>query len=153
MEGAQLESIVRSIIDEAEKLIPVYMQNEDDRKIANGNVSVCIIDDNGVIYGRMFGTNKVRARESYRVAWTKASQVYITRLKTGEFEKLAFNNEIDEEKFGIERPEWIGWEGGQLISLKDGTELAVGFSGFRGVIDLEIVVRALDAVNKINYGN
>jgi len=142
-----LESVVRRIIDDAETLIPNYMENEEDRRIANGNVSVCIIDDQGVVYGRMFGTNKVRARESYRVAWTKASQVHITRLKTGEFEKLAFNNEIDEAKFGIERPDWIGWEGGQLISLPDRTELAVGFSGFRGVIDLEIIVRALNNVN------
>lgn len=148
MKGKELENTVRRIIDEAEKLIPGYMLNEEDRRIANGNVSVCIIDDEGVIYGRMFGTNKIRARDSYRVAWTKASQVYITRLKTGEFEKLAFNNEIDEEKFGIERPDWIGWEGGQLITLNDGTELAVGFSGFRGVVDLEIIVKALDVVNK-----
>ena len=147
MEGKELEIIVGRIIDEAEKLIPFYMQNEEDRAIANGNVSVCIIDDQGVIYGRMFGTNKIRARESYRVAWTKASQVHITRLKTGEFEKLALNNEIDEAKFGIERPDWIGWEGGQLIALQDGTKLAAGFSGFRGVVDLEIIVKALDAVN------
>lgn len=144
MEGKELESLVRQIIDEAEKLIPVYMENDEDRAIANGNVSVCFIDDKGVIYGKMFGTNKVRARESYRVAWTKASQVHITRLKTGEFEKLAFNNDIDENQFGIERPDWIGWEGGQLIKLPDGTELAVGFSGFRGVADLEIIVKALD---------
>lgn len=147
MDGKDLEALVRRIIDEAEKMIPLYMENEEDRRIANGNVAVCFIDDQGVVYGKMFGTNKVRARESYRVAWTKASQVYITRLKTGEFEKLAFNNEIDEEKFGIERPDWIGWEGGQLVTLTDGTELAVGFSGFRGVIDLEIVVKALDIVN------
>ena len=97
-------------------------------------LSVCIIDDQGVVYGKMFGSNKVRGRESFRVAWTKASQVFITRLSTGHFEKLAFNNEIDENKFGIERPDWIGWEGGQLITTTDGTELAVGFSGFRGVM-------------------
>lgn len=147
MQGKELESTVRRIIDEAEKMIPFYMENEADRRIANGNVSMCVIDDEGVIYGRMFGTNKIRARESYRIAWIKASQVHITRLKTGEFEKLALNNEIDENKYGIERPDWIGWEGGQLITLPDGTELAVGFSGFRGVVDLEIVVKALDAVN------
>jgi len=147
MEGKELESVVRSIIDEAEKMIPVYMECEEDRRIANGNVSVCIIDDQGVVYGKMFGNNKIRARESFRVAWTKASQVYITRLKTGEFEKLAFNNEIDEATFGIARPDWIGWEGGQLIALTDGTELAVGFSGFRGVIDLEIMLKALKIVD------
>jgi uncharacterized protein GlcG (DUF336 family) len=148
MEGKELETVVRRIIDEAEKLIPVYMENEEDRRIANGNVSVCIIDDQGVVYGKMFGSNKIRGRESFRVAWTKASQVYITRLSTGQFEKLAFNNEIDENKFGIERPDWIGWEGGQLITTTDGTELAVGFSGFRGVIDLEIIVKALETVTK-----
>jgi len=96
----------------------------------------------------MFGTNKIRARESYRVAWTKASQVHITGMKTGEYERLAFNNELDEEKFGIERPDYIGWEGGQPIMLSDGTILAAGFSGFRGVVDLEIIVKALAEINK-----
>lgn len=148
MENSELPVIIKKIIKEAEKLIPGYMQNEEDKRIANGNVSICIIDPEGRIYGRMFGTNKVRARESFRVAWTKASQVHITGMKTGEFEKLAFNGELDENKFGIERPDYIGWEGGQPITLADGTVLSVGFSGFRGVVDLEIVVRALDEVNK-----
>jgi glc operon protein GlcG len=148
MEKEQLVKIIEEIIAETEKLIPHYMQNEEDKRIANGNVSICIIDPEGKIYGRMFGTNKVRARESFRVAWTKASQVFITGLKTGQFEKLAFNNEIDENKFGIERPDYIGWEGGQPLTLADGTVLAVGYSGFRGVVDLEIVVRALAEVEK-----
>lgn len=148
MKSTELADTIERIIEEAEKLIPFYMQNEQDKRIANGNVSVCIIDPDGRVYGRMFGTNKIRARESYRVAWTKASQVHITGMKTGEFEKLAFNNEVDEEKFGIERPDYIGWEGGQPITLADGTILSVGFSGFRGVIDLEIVVKALAEVNK-----
>lgn len=148
MEKAGLSETIEKIIEEAEKLIPHYMQNEEDRRIANGNVAICIIEPEGRIYGRIFGTNKVRARESFRVAWTKASQVHITGTKTGEYEKLAFNNEIDENKFGIERPDYIGWEGGQPITLADGTILAVGFSGFRGVVDLEIVVKALAEVNK-----
>lgn len=148
MEKAGLSETIEKIIEEAEELIPHYMQNEEDRRIANGNVAICIIEPGGRIYGRMFGTNKVRARESFRVAWTKASQVHITGMKTGEYEKLAFNNEIDEDKFGIERPDYIGWEGGQPINLPDGTILAVGFSGFRGVVDLEIVVKALAEVNR-----
>src|SRR3954447_23877215 len=148
MENAELSETIEKIIEEAEKLIPGYMQNEEDRRIANGNVAVCIIEPNGRIFGKMFGTNKIRSRESFRVAWTKASQVHITGLKTGEFEKLAFNNELDENKFGIERPDYIGWEGGQPLTLADGTVLAVGFSGFRGVVDLEIVVRALAEVEK-----
>ena len=148
MKKSELAVTIEKIIEEAEKLIPFYMQNEEDKRIANGNVSVCIIEPEGRIFGRMFGTNKVRARESFKVAWIKASQVHITGIKTGEYEKLAFNNEIDENKFGIERPDYIGWEGGQPITLADGTVLAVGFSGFRGVSDLEIVVKALAEVNK-----
>lgn len=146
MEAVQLTEIIEQLIEESGKFINNYMQNEEDQRIANGNVSVCIIDDDGNIYGRMFGTNKVRARESFRVAWTKASQVHITGFKTGEFEKKAFNEEIDESSFGIERPDYIGWEGGQPLYLKDGTRLSVGFSGFRGVIDLEIMVKALAIV-------
>lgn len=142
----ELTNTISKIIEEAEKLIPFYMKNELDEKIANGNVAICIIDSDGMIYGKMFGNNKVRARESFKVAWTKASQVHITGYKTGEFEKLAFNNSINEEKYGIERPDYIGWEGGQPISLANGTALSVGFSGFRGVIDLEIIIKALAKV-------
>lgn len=32
----------------------------------------------------------------------------------------------------------VGYEGGQPITLPDGTKLAVGFSGFRGTSDLEM---------------
>lgn len=148
MKSIELANVIERIINEAERLIPEYMQNEEDKRIANGNVSICLIAPDGRIFGRMFGTNKIRARESFRVAWTKASQVYITGMKTGEYEKLAFNNQVDEDKFGIERPDYIGWEGGQPITLADGTILAAGFSGFRGVVDLEIVIRALAEVEK-----
>ncbi len=142
-------SIIQQIILEAGNLIPQYLQQEADRKISNGNVAICIIDSAGMVFGKMYGdTNIIRARESFRVAWTKASQVHITGMKTGEFEKMAFNGDIDEKKFGIERPDYIGWVGGQPLLLKDGTKLSVGFSGFRGITDLEIVNKALE----IAYG-
>jgi glc operon protein GlcG len=119
------------------------MAIEEDRIKANGNVAVCIIDGRGNIYGRLFGDDKILGRERYRVAWTKASQAWITGMKTGEFEKMAFNNEIDERKFGIRRPDYIGWEGGQPVTLKDGTIIYAGVSGFRSVSDLEIVIKAI----------
>ncbi len=145
MATAELTKLINRIIDEAEKLIPYYMDSDEDKRIANGNCAICLIDSDGMIYGKMYGTNVIRARESFRVAWTKASQVHITGYKTGEFEKLAFNKEIDEKSFGIERPDYIGWVGGQPLTLSDGTKLSVGFSGFRGIIDLEIVSKALEA--------
>jgi hypothetical protein len=84
-------SIIAKILVELENLIPIYMQNPMDEKIANGNVAVCIIDENGNVTGKMYGKNKVRSRETYKVAWTKASQVWLTGIKTGEYEKLVFN--------------------------------------------------------------
>jgi glc operon protein GlcG len=43
----------------------------------------------------------------------------------------------------------VGWLGGQPVTLRDGTKLSVGFSGFRGISDLEIVVKALEKINTI----
>ena len=91
----------------------------------------------------MIGTNNPRLRQSYKVAWTKASQVWLTGIKTGEYERMVFNKEVDENGNGIEAPDLIGWQGGQPLTMKSGKKIAVGFSGFRGVTDLEIMVRAL----------
>ncbi|MDQ6469794.1 hypothetical protein RB619_03990 [Flavobacterium sp. LHD-80] len=127
---------------EIDKLIPKYLQIEEDRQISNGNVAVCIIDENGSIFGKMYGNDKPRQRQSYKIAWTKASQVWLTGVKTGEYEKMVFNGIVGENANGIEAPDLIGWQGGQPITLKDGTKLSVGFSGFRGTTDLEIAEKA-----------
>ncbi len=148
MENKELNAIINGMFDTIEKLIPHYLKNPDDKNIANGNVAVCIIDDQGRVYGRMFGTDKARLRQSFKLAWIKASQVWLTGIKTGEYERMVFTKEVEENANGIEAPDLIGWEGGQPLSLADGTKLSVGFSGFRGVIDLEIMVKALDEMNK-----
>jgi uncharacterized protein GlcG (DUF336 family) len=149
MEPEELAIVIAEIIQNVEQLIPVYMKNDEDRAKAKDGIAICIIDKDGKVYGKMFGTDKIMMRERYRVAWMKASQVWITGIPTGEYEKLAFNNEIDEEQFGIKRPDYIGWEGGQPITLKDGTVLAAGFSGFRSATDLEIVMKALPWFNYV----
>ncbi len=133
------------IIMEAGKLIPSYLARPEDSH-SQGNVSICIIDEAGNIFGKMYGTDKIRCRGTYRIAWLKVSQVWITGMKTVEFEKKIFNEEIKEEDFGIQAPDFIGWPGGQPIILKDGTRLSVGFSGFTGASDLEIVTRAVEAL-------
>ena len=150
MENQKLDALVSKMFAEIENLIPVYAQNPADKIIANGNVAVCIIDEGGMVYGRMFGTNKPRLRQSYKVAWTKASQVWLTGVKTGEYEKMVFNGLAEENGNGIEAPDLIGWQGGQPLALPDGSTLSVGFSGFRGVIDLEIMVKALEKAIKNN---
>ncbi|WP_426485427.1 GlcG/HbpS family heme-binding protein [Flavobacterium sp. 2] len=129
---------------EIEKLIPEYLQIEEDKRISNGNVAVCIIDENGSVHGKMYGNDKARQRQSYKIAWTKASQVWLTGVKTGEYEKMVFNGIVDENANGIEAPDLIGWQGGQPITLSNGTKLSIGFSGFRGTTDLEIAEKAFE---------
>ncbi len=134
----QITNLLVNIAD----LLPGYLANEEDMAKGNGNVAVCIIDTKGNVYGKIFGDDKIRGREAYRVAWMKASQAWITGIKTGEFEKLAFTNEIDDKKFGIRRPDFIGWEGGQPLQLKSGLIIAAGVSGMTSGSDLEIVTKA-----------
>ncbi|WP_431241283.1 GlcG/HbpS family heme-binding protein [Flavobacterium sp. P21] len=141
-----MDSQIALAFAEIEKLIPQYLQIEEDRQISNGNVAVCIINEEGNIYGKMYGNDKPRQRQSYKIAWTKASQVWLTGVKTGEYEKMVFNGIFDENANGIEAPDLIGWQGGQPITLKDGTKLSVGFSGFRGTTDLEIAEKAFEKI-------
>ena len=95
----------------------------------------------------MFVNNdKIRSRESFRVAWIKASQVWLTGMKTGEFEKKVYSGELSESISGIRKPDFIGWDGGQPVILNDGSKLSIGFSGFRGVTDLEIVLKGVEQI-------
>jgi len=144
MEHKEVVLVIERILASIEELVPVYMAIPEDLEISKGIVSVCIIDETGQIYGKVFGKDKVRCRDSYKIAWSKASQVWITGYKTGDYEKLVFNDQLDHHKFGINMPDLIGWIGGQPIILQDGTKLSIGFSGFRGTSDLEIVVKALE---------
>lgn len=68
MENQKLEEIINKMFAEIENFIPIYMQNPEDSNIAGGNVAVCIIAENGVVFGRMFGTTKPRLRQSYKLA-------------------------------------------------------------------------------------
>lgn len=143
MKDQNLSSLIGRILSEVEQLIPEYMQKPEDKAISNGNIAMCIIDESGIVYGRMYGDNKPRLRQSYRVAWTKASQVWLTGMKTGEYERKVFNKELPENANGIEAPDLIGWEGGQPVTLPNGVKLSIGVSGLRGVSDLEIAIRAI----------
>jgi len=142
MDSQSTAAFIATLIAAVEKRLPEYLANEEDRR-NDGNSALCIIDEHGLVHGRMFGADKIRQRHSFRIAWTKASQVWITGIKTGEYEKLVFTGQIDDKKFGIIRPDFIGWEGGQPITIEGSVKLSAGFSGFRGASDLEIVQKAL----------
>jgi glc operon protein GlcG len=142
MKKQSVKAQAEAIIATAEKLIPVYLARPEDSR-SQGNVAICIMDEQGNVYGRLYGRDKIQNRRTYQLAWTKASQVWITGLKTVEFERKIFNGELDEKDFGIQPPDFIGWPGGQPVVLKDGTRLAIGFSGFTGASDLDIVQKAI----------
>ena len=147
MKNESTKKIIDAIVEKVEELLPSYLRDEADSSISNGNVALVIIEEDGRVHGKIFGTNKLRGRESFRVAWTKASQVWTTGIKTGEYERKIFNNEIPDTMYGISMPDMIGWEGGQPITLKGGTKLAAGFSGIRGFNDLGIVLKAVEIVD------
>ena len=146
MDPKSLANLIQAIIAAVERHVPQYLAVELDRKTNEGNCALCIVDDAGGVHGKMFGADKIRRRNSFRTAWTKASQVWITGYRTGEFEKLVYGGKLDEHQFGISKPDLIGWEGGQPVDLDGHIRLSIGFSGFRGTSDLEIVQRAVTDV-------
>jgi len=139
-----LQQIINKMFESITAQIPAYKTSEADWNISGGNVAVCIIDDAGNIYGKIWGNDKVRGRSFYDVAYRKASQVWITGYKTGEYERLVFTDKLDYTDFGIELPDLMGWEGGQPIQLDNETRISCGFSGFKGVNDLGIVKGAAE---------
>jgi uncharacterized protein GlcG (DUF336 family) len=146
MEHPETAGLITALIANVAKLVPEYLELEEERKKARGGIAICIIDPEGNVHGKMFGEDKIVARERYRNAWIKASQVWITGIRTGEFERLVYTGAIDEAAFGIKKLEYIGWEGGQPVQLPNGVTLSIGFAGLRGATDLEIVVRALEMI-------
>ena len=146
MSTSKLEKTIYSLFEALEKEIPGFQNSPEDWEICNGNVAICIISEEGKVYGKLFGTDKIEQREIFRIAWQKASQVWITGHNTGDYEKLVFGGTMDPEDAPIELPDLIGWVGGQLIQLDDESRISVGFSGFQGVNDIGIVQTALKKV-------
>jgi len=146
MNTTKLEKIINSIFEILEEEISKYQSSPEDWNISEGNVAICIITENGKIYGKLFGTNQLKQRQFFNVAWQKASQVWITGHKTGDYEKIVFGGNMNPEDSPIELPDLIGWVGGQPIQIDSDTQLAVGFSGFRGFNDIEIVQKVVQKV-------
>lgn len=146
MTPQQLQQSIHKIIESLSDLIPTYKESKIDWNITEGNVAVCIIDDAGNVNGKIWGDNKIKGRRVYDIAYRKASQVWITGYKTGEFERLVFTDQINYREFGIDLPDLMGWEGGQSIQLDAETKIYCGFSGFKGVTDVAIVKKAVGLI-------
>ncbi len=146
MESNSIQEVINSLFQVLEEEVARVMKTPEDAGISNGNVAVCVIDTEGRVHGKLFGSDKPRQRQAFRVAWTKASQVWLTGVETGEYERRVFIGEIPENANGIDNPDLIGWVGGQPVTLNNGIHYAIGFSGFRGTTDKQIV---LDAFGKL----
>jgi len=144
MTHEKLQRIINKMFESISVQIPGYKSSEADWTISQGNVAVCIIDDAGNIYGKIWGNDKLKGRKFYDIAYRKASQVWITGYATNEYEKLVFSDKLNYRDFGIELPDLMGWQGGQPIQLDVDTCISCGFSGFKGVNDLAIVKKAAD---------
>ncbi len=147
MEARNLNQTIDQIIREIEILLPTFKESPEDWNISDGNTALCIITEDGKIYGKVYGTDKLRQRAFFKIAWQKASQVWITGQNTGDYEKIVFGGTMDPEDSPIELPDLIGWVGGQPIVLSEGTRLSIGFSGFRGFNDIDIVKKAIRQVD------
>jgi uncharacterized protein GlcG (DUF336 family) len=144
MTKTELQIVINKMFDTISLKIPNFKTSDIDWKISDGNVAICIIDDAGNIYGKIWGNDKVRGRGFYDIAYRKASQVWITNMKTGEYEVEVFSGRINYKEFGIELPDLMGWEGGQPLQLDSKTRIYCGFSGFEGINDLAIVKSAAE---------
>src|SRR4051812_30086577 len=105
MTPADLTTAATQLITEIEKLIPAAMQNPEDRDNSQGNVTLLIIAQDGQIFGRMFGTDHRIRRGTSRIAWQKATQVWMTHQATGQFEKQVYGPaNVDPGQFGLQHP-------------------------------------------------
>jgi len=62
MNHKELTQLVEKLFSAIEKRIPDYLSDPIDMNIAKGNVAVCIIDRDGNLYGKLFGTDKILQR-------------------------------------------------------------------------------------------
>lgn len=138
--------IAQRLVDEVTKLLPEFLANPTDFEISSGNVAVAIIAPDGSTCGRIYGDDKAKGRFSFGIVNRKAMQVWSTGYATGRFERLVYGGQLDEQPFGINKPDFVGWDGGVPLLTPDGALVAAAFSGLRGIKDIEIIERAAAAV-------
>lgn len=142
MNRTEFQQICNQIADEVERLLPDYLKNPEDAAISRGGSALAMMNTQGDCCGRLFGDKPARQRECAQVAWKKANQVWLTGYATGQFETLVYSGKIDENQFGLSRPEYIGWIGGVEAKTTSGERLVLAFSGMRGEQDVAILKEA-----------
>ena len=134
------------LVDEIERLLPSFLEDPIDGPQSKGNAAFLVIDPSGRTFGRIFGPDQDRGRWCFGIAGRKVIQVWRTGYATGEFERLVYAGKIDEGPTGVNRPDFIGWQGGVPLEDATGALYAAAFSGFRGIKDIEIIEKATACV-------
>jgi hypothetical protein len=140
------ESYPVRLIAEVVRLYPDYLRDPLDGERNGGNAAVFALGPDGVVHGRVFGGDPALGQKVYQYATRKLLQVWRTGYPTGRFEELVYAGKLDEARFGILRPDFIGWLGGVPFLTPEGGLVAAAFSGFRGFKDVEILEKAAQAV-------
>lgn len=133
------------LLAEIARLMPRFLRHPVDRRQSGGNAAALVIAPTGEVHGRIFGRDATRGQWCWGIAHRKVTQVWRTGYATGRFEELVYAGKLDEGTFGVNRPDFIGWEGGVPLEDDAGRLYAAAFSGFRGVKDVEIITRAAPA--------
>lgn len=131
---------------EIDRLFPLFLEDPVDLAQSGGNAAYCLLGPEGNLLGRVFGRDQTRGHWCLGIAQRKLLQVSRTGYPTGRFEELVYAGKLEEGRFGLNRPDFIGWEGGVPLFLEDGRLLAAAFSGFRGFNDVAIITRAAAAI-------
>jgi uncharacterized protein GlcG (DUF336 family) len=140
------DSLSVQFIAQVIQLFPSYVTDPLDTQWNLGNAAVVVIEPDGTFHGHIFGDNKEICQKCYQVGMRKVLQVWRTGHSTGRFEELVYSGKLNENDFGVQRPDLIGWEGGVPFFTRDGKLVAAAFSGFRGIKDIEILERAAAGV-------
>jgi hypothetical protein len=140
------ESYPEKLIAEVIRLFPEYLKDPLDGERSGGNAAALALGPDGIVRGHVFGSDRERGQRVYLIASRKLMQVWRTGYPTGRFEELIFAGKLDESKFVIQRPDFIGWLGGVPLLTPEGEAVTAAFSGFRGFKDVEIIERAAQAV-------
>ena len=134
--------MISKIIETLDALVPKYLEKSEDYAVSEGNVAFCILEKNGVMHGKMYGKDKLKQRHFFQIAYAKASQAWITKTDTGEYEKLVFSEKLDFKKYGIKKHDFVGWAGGLFVKIEE-QEFSLAFSGLREKNDVEILKSAI----------
>ena len=144
------ESYSEKLVAEVVRRFSFFLKDPIDWEMSKGNAAVVVIEYDGTVRGHIFGDDRAKGRWCFGIANRKVIQVWSTGYHTGRFEELVYAGKIDEGKFGLNRPDLIGWEGGVPLMTADGQLIAAAFSGIRGINDTAIIEQAAAAISGLS---